>query len=165
MAIAEAENEVIFRVVEEESPDLTPADMSRLGGAEMLKGVSKGRKVNGNGYSRLGESDEDIEETDEIILPLSIGMVLRALVRNKKDVVNVLGSAAIMGMLIWRFVESRKVSGGNWFILTVVAWVSSHPLLRIDLKLMGCSVGLDIHSDRRQTITIVFVEIGAASVA
>ena len=162
MAIAEAENEVIFRVVEEESPDLTPEDMIILSGGEKVKGGSKGVRVNGNGYSSLRDEVEDIEDNDHVVLPLSFGMILRALSRNKKDVINVFGSAATLGLLVWRLVESRKIIGGNWFILTVAAWVSLlHPLDPLHMDADVLSAGMDIRSHRRQIITFIFIKTRA----
>lgn len=111
-AIAEAENEVIFSVVQEQSPDLTPVEV---------------RNFSGENSSSTPAFEEDEEEEERA--PLTVKIALRALWGTKKDVLNVLGSGTVMGVQIWRLVRDwQGVDGGRWEVVGVVAWVRAFGL-------------------------------------
>lgn len=106
-AITEAENEVIFSIVQEQSPDLTPADVRRFGGEDA-------------GASAWAVDVE--EESEEAELPLTLGRAARALWGTKKDVLGVPTSAAILALLVVRLRKDWENDGARWTIFNVAAW-------------------------------------------
>ncbi|KAI5474447.1 ABC bile acid transporter [Pseudohyphozyma bogoriensis] len=104
-AITEAENEVIIGVVDEQSPDLRLKDVLELG---------TGRKV----------SQQDVfeDEDEEEKVPLTAGMMLKAVGGVKKDVVNVVGAVLVMSGAVARLVADRDTVIGNWGAIVVAAW-------------------------------------------
>ncbi|KAM0753978.1 hypothetical protein T439DRAFT_342117 [Meredithblackwellia eburnea MCA 4105] len=111
-AIAEAENEVILGVVQEQSPDLDLKDV-------LAMGVGAGNVKHALDTSALDDDDE----ADEIATgPVTAGTVLKALWGTKKDILNVLGSAALMALLVVRLKDNRRVDGVNWYPFIITAW-------------------------------------------
>lgn len=66
--------------------------------------------------------DEDEEEGQRG--KVTVRMMLRAIWGTKKDVMNVVGSAGMLGLLIWRLVRNWEGEGVRWWVFGVAAWVS-----------------------------------------
>ena len=107
-AITEAENEVIFSIVQEQSPDLTPADIRRFGGEDA-----------GASAWVIGLNDDEVEDAE---LPLTFRRGARALWGTKKDLLGFVTSVGIMSLLVVRLEAQWEIDGARWTILGVAAW-------------------------------------------
>lgn len=108
---------MILGVVQEESPDLSVEEMLGMGVGETKRG-----RQSRNGYLSVGSIEEEDDEEEER-MDLTAGMLLRAFWGTKKDLVGVLGSLAVLGLLAWRFVDTRHEDGASWLVFIVAAWV------------------------------------------
>ncbi|KAK4703719.1 hypothetical protein P7C70_g2503, partial [Phenoliferia sp. Uapishka_3] len=134
MAIAEAENEVILGVVNEESPDLEIKDVLALGVGDTKESVAREHL---GGFLQVSGSSaiDDEEEGERIPESVTFGMLFIALWGTKKNSLSAVGSAALTALLVVRLVYGQGEEGSNWLPLMVVAWAWSTLLALAQLAL------------------------------
>ena len=107
-AISIAENQVILKTVKRESPDFaSPATQKELLGDVALLDLA------------AEDSSDNVKE-----ITISLGM--RAVYGSKKDVMNVVSAAAMVGLTVTKLVTGLKSheDGAGWIIFETSAWVS-----------------------------------------
>ncbi|GAA6015204.1 hypothetical protein JCM11491_000503 [Sporobolomyces phaffii] len=106
-AISVAENHVILKTVKRESPDWSsPATQKELLGSEV-------------------PIDSEAEEETTRVSHVTFKLALRAAWGSKKDLLNVVGSAAMVALTSCKLVEAIKshTDGAGWSAVEMSAWV------------------------------------------